>query len=281
MSADDGGTRFDPAPQDLVMTMFGAYFEPPREARPVWAGGLVGLLSELGFSEGAARIALTRLVNRELLDRRRDGRHVCYLLSGRARAVLAEGDRRIFTLGRSTRGSEEWTTLWHSIPDGHRSAREVLVRRLKFLGFGSIQDGTWIAPRDRLSEVSRMLTELGVREHAGLLLGRPAGETDARNLMQRAWDLDGLAKAYARFSEEFEGYRSPRVRAELDDRASFAVRTRLVHRFRQFPFLDPELPESLVPPPARRATAVEVFHDLYEALAPAAQRHFDEVTSQP
>lgn len=281
MSADGGGDRFDPTPQELVMTLFGAYLEPPREGAPVWAGGLVGLLSELGFSQGAARIALTRLVNRELLDRRRDGRNVYYLLSARARAVLAEGDHRIFLLGRSSDVDGEWTTLWHSIPDAHRSAREVLVRRLKFLGFGSIQDGTWIAPRDRHNEVGELLAQLGVREHAGLLLGRPAGDADVRNLVRRAWDLDGLARAYAEFSEEFERYRSARTRAELDDRASFAVRTRLVHRFRQFPFLDPELPETLVPPPARRASAIDLFHDLYEALAPAAQRHFDEVTRQP
>jgi phenylacetic acid degradation operon negative regulatory protein len=33
-----------------------------------------------------------------------------------------------------------------------------------------------------------------------------------------------------------------------------------------------------VAPPAHRAEALRLFHDLYPALAPAAQRHFDEVT---
>ena len=55
-------------------------------------------------------------------------------------------------------------------------------------------------------------------------------------------------------------------------------RTWLVHTFRQFPFLDPELPEDLVPEPQHRPEAIRLFHDLYAALAPPAQRHFDLVT---
>ena len=65
----------------------------------------------------------------------------------------------------------------------------------------------------------------------------------------------------------------------VGDQEAFVVRTRLVHLFREFPVLDPELPTDLAPPvegPRRRA--VEIFHALYEGLAPASQRHFDDVT---
>ena len=65
----------------------------------------------------------------------------------------------------------------------------------------------------------------------------------------------------------------------VSDREAFVVRTRLVHLFREFPVLDPELPTDLAPPvegPRRRA--VEIFHMLYEGLASASQRHFDDVT---
>lgn len=263
--------RPDPTPQELVITLLGAYVRP-REGRSVWAGGLVALLAELGFSEGAARIALTRLVGRGLLARTKNGRQAQYTLTRRALAVLAEGDRRIFSLGREERADRDWTVLWHAIPDSSRKAREALVRRLRFLGFGSIQDGTWIAARDAEREVSALLTELGVREHAGLLLARPAGIGDVHAFVARAWDLDALEDAYTAFVAEF-GSASAR-----DDSAAFALRTGLVHSFRQFPFVDPELPARLVPAPARRADAVQLFHDQYRALEPAAQRHFDEVT---
>ncbi|HWD02760.1 MAG TPA: PaaX family transcriptional regulator C-terminal domain-containing protein [Amycolatopsis sp.] len=251
------------------MTLLGSYVQP-RETRRVWSGGLVSLLTELGFSDGAARIALTRLVRRDLLARHREGRLVHYSLTKRTVAVLADGDRRIFGLGRRAGPAGTWTVLWQSIPETRRQARETLVRRLRFLGFGPVQDGTWLAPHDREAEVLALLDELGVTEHAGLMLGTPSTALDVRRFAGRAWDLDELSARYDAFVSEFGG--SPR---DLPDAEAFVVRTRLVHEFRVFPTLDPELPGELIPAPGRRAAAVELFHDRYAALAPAAQRHFD------
>ncbi|SFP28966.1 phenylacetic acid degradation operon negative regulatory protein [Amycolatopsis arida] len=265
---------FEPAPQELVVTLLGGYVRP-RDRRTVWSGGLVALLGELGFSAGAARIALGRLVRRGLLDRHRDGRLVHLGLTPRAVALLEDGDRRIFSFGRAGPAPGEWTMLWHGIPEGHRHARERLVRRLRFLGFGTLGDGTWIAPRDRVAEVTALLDELGVREHAGLLRGRPVA--DVGSVVARAWDLAGLARRYAEFVDRFAG--SAVAPDRLSDARAFEVRTRLVHAFRQFPVLDPELPADLVSPPPRRAEAVALFSDLYGALAEPAQRHFDRAVS--
>ncbi|MPZ84614.1 MAG: PaaX family transcriptional regulator [Actinophytocola sp.] len=262
---------FEPAPQDLVLSLLGAH-HVPRERGEVWSGGLVRLLEEFGFSAGAARVALNRLVGRGLLDRSKDGRHVHYALTPRTVAVLAEGDRRIFTLGGSPRTETTWTVLWHSIPEDRRLARTRLVRRLRFLGFGSVQDGTWLAPHDREADVAALLAELDVTAHAGVLLGRPAPAIDFATFVARVWDLDDLAARYRAFVEHFRGHEA------ADDRQALLLRTRLVHTFREFPFLDPELPEDLVPAPKHRAEALRLFHDMYPTLAPAAQRYFDEVT---
>lgn len=261
---------FEPAPQDLVLTLLGAYV--PRAGAAVWSGGLVRLLAEFGFTEGAARVALNRLVARELLDRSKDGRHVHYVLTPRTRAVLAEGDRRIFTLGEKPRLETTWTVLWHSIPEERRLARTRLTSRLRFLGFGPVQDGTWLAPHDREQELAVLLKELDVVEHAGILLGRPATTVDFGTFVARVWNLADLAERYRAFVEHFHG-------REVDtDREALLLRTRLIHTFREFPSLDPELPEDLVPAPTHRADALRLFHFLYPALADAAQRHFDEVT---
>lgn len=170
---------FEASPQELVVTLLGSYVHP-RETRRVWSGGLVAVLAELGFSDGAARIALTRLVRRGLLTRHREGRTVHYSLTRRTVALLADGDHRIFSLGRRERAAGEWTVLWQSIPETRRQARERLVRRLRFLGFGPYADGTWIAPHDREAEVLALLGELDVTEHAGLLLGLPSAALDVR-----------------------------------------------------------------------------------------------------
>ncbi len=262
------------APQDLVLTLFGAYVSP-REHTVVWSGGLVALLAEFGFSAGAARIALARMVHRGLLARHRAGRLVSYTLTGRAVAILAEGDRRIFSLGRSPATSTTWTVLWQAVPEQRRQARERLVRRLRFLGFGSLQDGTWLAPHDREREVAALLAELDVTEHAAVLLGRPGTLVGFDAVLTRAWDLAGLAARYESFVAEFAGV-DP---GSPDDRAAMILRTRLVHLFRQFPSLDPELPADVAAPPPARAGAVALFHDLYPALAEPAGRHFIEVTS--
>lgn len=265
---------FEPfQPQDLAITLLGAYIRP--HGRMVWSGGLVELLAEFGFSTGAARIALSRLVRRDLLARVRQGRAVYYALTPRSEELLAEGDRRIFSLGGDHHPARVWTVLWHAIPPEQRLARAQLAKRLRFLGFGSVQDGTWVSPHDREEEVAGLVRSLGVAEHAGVLIGRPAASLDFRAFVARAWDLDGLSDRYRAFVQEFGPYRS---RAALGDREAFLARTRLVHVFRGFPFLDPELPSELMSEPGHRAEAVSVFHELYEALAPGAQRHFDAVS---
>jgi phenylacetic acid degradation operon negative regulatory protein len=256
-------------PQSLVVTLLGAYVYPGDG--PVWSGGLVALLGELGFSQGAARVALARLTRRDLLARLRDGRLVHYRLTPRVRALLEEGERRIFTLGRDVRAPDVWTVLWHAIPEERRVERARLSRRLRFLGFGSPQDGMWIAPHDREREVALLVEELGVAGYAAVLLARSPRSIEP--LVERAWNAAELESRYRAFVAAFGRYRGE----PLGDEDAFLVRTRLAHAFRQFPSLDPELPEA----DGHRDRAVALFHALYESLAPPAQRHFDAKTSGP
>src|SRR5215218_9670444 len=242
--------EFEPQPQELTMTLLGAYVVPHDQL--VWSGGLVALLGEFGFSSGGARVAL-----------------------------VEEGDRRIFSLGRRPYDDTLWTVLWHAIPEELRVERGRLGRRLRFLGFGSVQDGIWITPHDREREVGELIEELQIGEHAGVLLGRPAASLDFRAFASRAWDLDALGARYRAFVDEFAPFATVDARRRLDDREAFLVRTRLVHVFRRFPALDPELPDELIPAPRHRADAVALFHELYQRLASAAKRHFDAVTTAP
>jgi phenylacetic acid degradation operon negative regulatory protein len=263
-------------PQDLVITMLGTYVRPRGDT--VWSGGLVSLLRELGFSEGAARVALTRLVRRDLLSRVRSGRLVHYQLTARCERLLAEGDGRIFTLGDPRPGGDGWTVVWHQIPEDRRLERSRLARRLRFLSFGSVQDSVWVSPHDHCEEVLRLLVELDVAGHATVFLAQLAALDGLGALVARAWDLSGLVGRYEAFTEEFAPYRRRGAVRALSPEEAFGVRTRLVHRFRGFPSDDPELPEELSPLGRPRSRAVRTFHVLYRALAPASQRHFDAVT---
>jgi phenylacetic acid degradation operon negative regulatory protein len=262
-------------PQDLVITLLGTYVRP--FARPVWSGGLVVLLGEFGFSDGAARAALTRLVRRDLIARVRSGRLVHYRLTPRCERLLIEGDGRIFALGRLPAGAGPWTVLWHQIPEERRLERARLARRLRFLGFGSVQDSVWVAPQDHSAEVLGLLGELGVADHGTLFVSSVSPGPGLPALVARAWDLTGLEERYQAFCSEFSRYAS----ISLGDRDAFMVRTRLMHVFRAFAQLDPELPDELAPLSGARTRAAEIFDALYARLAAPSQRHFDAVTTAP
>jgi phenylacetic acid degradation operon negative regulatory protein len=264
-------------PQDLVITMLGTYVRPYGDR--VWSGGLVVLLGELGFSHGAARVALTRLVRRGLIARIREGRLVHYRVTPRAERLLAEGDGRIFSLGHPRDDGSTWTLLWHQIPEDRRLERSRLARRLRFLGFGSAQDSVWVSPHDHSGEVEELLAELDVAEYATSFLARVGAVAGLSALVSRAWDLSGLVDRYEAFQSEFSPFLAGRVRAGLSDADAFLVRTRLAHQFRGFPLLDPELPEDMAAMSGPREQAVETFHELYARLAEPSQRHFESVTA--
>jgi phenylacetic acid degradation operon negative regulatory protein len=267
-------------PQDLVITLLGTYVRPLRST--VWSGGLVVLLGEFGFSQGAARVALTRLVRRGLIGRVRSGRLVHYRITPRCDRLLLEGDGRIFSLGDPRDDGSTWTLVWHQIPEDRRLERSRLARRLRFLGFGSAQDSVWVSPHDHAQEVSELLGELEVSEFATLFRAPVRDAAGLSAFVSRAWNLSGLVERYDGFVEEFGAYLSGGQVGALADADAFAVRTRCVHLFREFPVLDPELPTELAPPVARpRARAVEVFHALYGGLAEPSQRHFEAVTAVP
>jgi phenylacetic acid degradation operon negative regulatory protein len=266
-------------PQDLVVTLLGTYVRPWRDT--VWSGGLVVALGEFGFSQGAARVALTRLVRRGLISRVRSGRLVHYRITPRCERLLLEGDRRIFSLGQPRDDDGTWTLVWHQIPEDRRLERSRLARRLRFLGFGSAQDSVWVSPHDHFGEVLELLSELGVAEFATLFRAPGTGAAGLSVFVSRAWDMSTLVERYEGFVSEFGSYVvSGGPARDWGVAEAFAVRTRLVHLFREFPVLDPELPEELAPlVAAPRARAVTIFHALYEGLAGASQQHFDAVTS--
>jgi phenylacetic acid degradation operon negative regulatory protein len=266
-------------PQDLVITLLGTYVRPFGDT--VWSGGIVALLGELGFSHGAARVALTRLVRRGLIARQRSGRLVTYVLTPRCERLLAEGEGRIFALGDPSEDAGNWTVLWHQIAEDQRLQRSRLARRLRFLGFGSVQDSVWVSPHDHSQEVVRLLGELDVAEVATVFVARVAEPDGLASLVGRAWDLSDLADRYEAFVEEFSPYLRARARRALADSEAFLVRTRLIHLFRGFPPLDPELPEELAPLSRARTRAVRTFHGLYDGLAEASQRHFEATVALP
>ncbi len=259
-------------PQDLTITILGNELLHRGPGAIAWSGGLVQLLGEVGFSAEAARAALSRLVRRGFLERARDGRHVDYRLSASSRRALLAGEERILSFGRTgvaddgdEHGDGTWTCVSFALPEARRADRDRLRNRLGFAGFGPLHDGLWLAAHERSATVAAIVAELRVGEFVEVFSGRPAGHSDPASLAKRVWPLAELDAAYAAFVEESrtaEG--TPLLRRAL-----------LMHRYRQFPFRDPELPPRLWPS-TWRASAIDHFHAQWRALAPAAAQEFEE-----
>ncbi|MFD9550594.1 hypothetical protein ACFWBG_24640 [Nocardia salmonicida] len=175
------------APQDLALSILGAYVRKPGQL--TWSGTMVTLLGDMGFSTEAARTALGRLVARGMLERHRDGRLVYYTVSAVGQDMLSEGDRRFFTFGKVASRGDAWTIVWNSLPEESRQERAHLATRLRFLGFGPIQDATWIAVGDRESDVLKSVTAWGIEDHISVLFSRLSRKLDAANIVSAAWDL--------------------------------------------------------------------------------------------
>ena len=257
--------------QDLVLTIFGAHV---RSGELVWSGGVVQTLESVGLTVISARAALARLVNRQLLARRRDGRRVFYSTTPHADALLSQIDRRLFSFGRTQPSVQPWTVLWHAIPESERVARSRFASQLRFLGFGSVQDATWIAARDREQEVLTLLRQLGIERYASVMVGEMSAPQGIAALVAEAWNLEETRERYRQFLADFTVLRGARARERLSDAGAFRSRTLLLHRFRGFPFVDPELPPPVDTVAALRTEVVDCFDEVHAALEPAASRYF-------
>ena len=89
----------------------------------------------------------------------------------------------------------------------------------------------------------------------------------------QAWDLDTVTARYQEFIGEFTG-----LRPGPGDEALIA-QTRLVHEWRRFPFLDPQLPAELLPAPWIGTRAAQLFHARHAEWGPPAQARWAELLS--
>ncbi|MGI9600429.1 MAG: PaaX family transcriptional regulator C-terminal domain-containing protein [Acidimicrobiales bacterium] len=145
---------------------------------------LVAFTAEFGVSEGATRVALSRMIDRGELENR-DG---SYALLG---ALLERQHRQAAGLRPST---SEWNGRWEMVVvrPGRRSgaSRAALRQALAHLGMGERREGTWLRP-DNLPADRLPADRATVADQAD----RFVADTDAegRALVAEVFDLDGWA----------------------------------------------------------------------------------------
>jgi phenylacetic acid degradation operon negative regulatory protein len=255
--------------RSLLMTVLGEYVLP--RAGTVWTFTLVRTLAMLGVEEKSARQALARSAAEGWVASQRQGRRVRWQLTQPGRLLLSEGAGRIYSFGKAPRSwDQRWLILLVSVPDAKRDLRHRLRTRLSWAGFGTPSPGVWVSPdHGRQNEARQILTELGLAGSSMSFLASYGTIGGQESVARLAWDLDGVARRYQEFIDSF-ARRRPARGAEL-----LIAQTLLVHEWRRFPFLDPQLPAELLPAGWIGTQAARLFHARHAEWRDGAQLHWD------
>jgi phenylacetic acid degradation operon negative regulatory protein len=232
-------------PRSLIVSFFGAY---GREIGGwVSVAGLIRLMAELDIPDQAIRSAVSRLKQRDIVHAERVGGIAGYRLTGQAQALLAAGDRRIYTR-RIASIADGWVLAAFSVPESQRRHRHLLRSQLTWLGYGTVAPGLWIAPVHLAEETRKTLAAQGLQSYVELFTAEHYAFAELAELVGTWWDLDGLRSLYEDFLQTYEPLlRKWNRRRSIDGAEAFADSLRAVDAWRQMPFLDPGLPLELLP----------------------------------
>jgi phenylacetic acid degradation operon negative regulatory protein len=236
----------------------------------VWTRTVVRSLGVLGVGEKNARQAMSRLADRGLVSSRRIGRQARWHLTEAGRDLLTAGAERIYRFGESGDAwDDRWLVVLCSVPEDQRAKRHQLRSRLAFAGFGFLAPGVAVSPHlDREPGANAVLVDLDLQAQAVVLRAELGDLVASEQIVHRAWDLDDLASSYLAFLDDFG-----RLDPHGDDGA-FEALVHLVHAWRRFPFVDPELPEQLLPGDWPGHRAKQFFEHRRHRWTPGALRFF-------
>ncbi|TAK34865.1 MAG: phenylacetic acid degradation operon negative regulatory protein PaaX [Chloroflexota bacterium] len=262
--------------QNLLFTLYGDYLQ--HRGGEAWVGSLIEIMSCFGASDQAVRSTLSRMSSRGWFRTRQHGRNSYYSLTPKGAVLLREGVQRIFH-PRKDPWDGKWLVVIYQIDEKQRELRNRLRERLAWLGFGRLNQSTWISPHDCRQDVEVVLDELQVRRYVETFYGVRHGRTSDREIVERCWNTKALTKKYAEFISRYEPqYQSMLAEPDLDSsREHFTRRFELIHEYRQLPYIDPNLPADLLPDDWLGDRAQELFQSYHSLLTRKAEAFVDDL----
>lgn len=226
----------------MLLTILGELVEPAGVV--VWNASLLALMTELGFEARTARQAIDRAAEAGWIAGERIGRNVRWTLTSEGIRLISAGSRRVHATGT---GEGDWNGRWLvlvvAVPSSVRTVRKRLYASLRWEGFGNPTPGLWLSPHpDREPEAQTIIDGLNLQETTFAFAGpsTTVGLSDEA-IVNLAWDLDGLAAQYRQLLTEID---QPRP---ADGTALLVAHITAVNQWQRFPYIDPQLPERLLP----------------------------------
>lgn len=261
-----------PAARSLLLTVLGEYML--TRADGVWLETLVSALVSLGYQQHAARQAIARSTRDGWLSTERHGRRARMTLSERTAELLSTGADRIYSFGQPQAWDGRWLIVVLRVPEDRRAVRHQLRSRLAWAGLGSLGGGVWLTPHvDRDHELREAMNDEPAAE-ARSFVAELGSMGDPQQLVDEAWDLQAVRDQYAAFIEDFSRERV------ITPESCFRQQTLLVHAWRKFPFLDPDLPTDLLPADWPRGRAHALFVSRHERWRARAAEYFAQLEAE-
>ncbi|HBQ95668.1 MAG: transcriptional regulator PaaX [Firmicutes bacterium] len=255
--------------QSLFFTIFGDYIID--HGGRVRAASLVKMMSEFGLTESAVRAGLFRLAQNGLVEVHRVGNQSHYTLSHLGMSHLREGTQRVYHPLR-----HQWDRLWrlfiYNISETRRERRDVLRRELQWHGLAPLAQSTWISPNPIESVLQNLIEEYLSDDTADIVVGSHMG--DPFGLVKRCWNLIEIQRRYEEFMQEWKPMLGD---VNISDNTAFVRRINLVHAYRKFLNIDPNLPDELLPENWLGHEAQTLFQQLHQQWTPQAGRFFQRV----
>jgi phenylacetic acid degradation operon negative regulatory protein len=259
--------------RSLLFTVYGDTIRP--HGGEIGVSGLIRLMAPLGLTPRAVRAAVSRMARQGWLGTRRIGRRAFCSLTPRGAWRVEQGVRRVYELTPDP-WDGRWRILTYAIPEGRRPVRDRLRRELIWLGLGPLSRSTWVTPRALGPQLAELARAHRLDGYVAIFEAALLGPGQDRALVGRCWDLEAVAARYRAFTAAARRramtLRLRIRRGTLSEAACFAEKIRLVHEYRKFLFVDPGLPDALLPEgwPGREAS--RIFREIYRMLErPAAQ----------
>ncbi len=242
---------------------------------------LMKVLEKFGRSPDAARAALNRMTQAEILTNTGQGRgDQRYRVGPQGQLLVGQFIAKLARYHLALTGRLAWDSNWlvvtFSVPERQRVKRDTLRARLTELGFGLLSASVWTSPFDQEAEVTALIEQLDLAGQVTLLrcqrIWQPGQPADA-NLAYQVWDLGALEHHYQDFNHHAEelmaALEQARQGKEIDVEAVFFGTMELQGELIEIILNeDPCLPAVLLPPdwPGQR------IHELIHALTSAISR---------
>lgn len=245
-------------PQSLFFALAGVHMLD--DPRPLSGASIVFVMGQLGVGESAARSVLQRMAAKNFIVRHKEGRKTFYTLSDRGRAILREGQEKMFAGWQPQDWDGRWTFVRIQVPESKRTLRHQMASRLSWAGFAQVDGGPWVAPGHH--DVNSILGPKQSEISPIVVYGSPQPPT-TEGMLVGAFDLKELAEGYEEFGAKWRAL-DPTSLAPVE---ALVKRVELHYDRLRLTRTDPQLPTGLLPDDWSGPVQGELFKELNEQLA--------------